>query len=83
MSLAPYETSIKAIGDAIKGVFDFAVKSKEKQSETEIIREKNKLKKATDIAEKIIILSYKYLDKFVEDDKEKFEDLINEFKKYN
>ncbi len=75
--------AIEMLSEAVKNGFRFAETAKNRQSETEIIKEKKKLKKATDIAEKIILLTYKYLDTFSENDQENFIDLINDFKKYN
>ncbi len=75
--------AIEMLSEAVKSGFRFAETAKNRQSETEIIKEKKKLKKATDIAEKIILLTYKYLDTFSENDQENFIDLINDFKKYN
>jgi len=75
--------AVEAVSNALKGIFDFASTAKEHQSETQIIKENKKLKKASDIAEKIISLGYKYLDYFNEKDRKKFVKLHDDFKDNN
>lgn len=75
--------AVEAVSNAVKGIFDFASTAKEHQSETQIIKENKKLKKASDIAEKIISLGYKYLDYFNEKDRKKFVKLHDDFKDNN
>ena len=45
---------IKSLAEACKSLFDFFKTKKEKQAESEIITDKNTLKKATNLAEEII-----------------------------
>lgn len=75
--------AVEAVSNALKGIFDFASTAKEHQSETQIIKENKRLKKASDIAEKIISLGYKYLDYFNEKDRKKFVKLHDDFKDNN
>lgn len=75
--------AVEAVSNAVKGIFDFASTAKEHQSETQIIKENKRLKKASDIAEKIISLGYKYLDYFNEKDRKKFVKLHDDFKDNN
>lgn len=75
--------AVESVSDAIKRVFDFASTAKEHQAETYIIKENKKLKKASDIAEDIISLVYRYLDYFSEKDREKFINLHDNFKDNN
>jgi hypothetical protein len=75
--------AVESVSNAIKGIFDYASTSKEHQSETQVIKDKKRLKKATDIAEKIISLVYKYLDCFDEKDRKKFIKLHDDFKDNN
>lgn len=75
--------AVESVSGALKGIFDFASTAKEHQSETQIIKENKKLKKASDIAEKIISLGYKYLDYFNEKDRKKFVKLHDDFKDNN
>ena len=75
--------AVQAIFDAINKIFDFGKTSVEHQSEKQVIKDKKNYKKATNIAEKIIILSNKYVDTFLEKDRKTFEKLVNQFYKYN
>lgn len=75
--------AIEAIGNAIKSISDSFAVFKKRQSETEIIKEKKRLKKAVDIAENIIQLTYKYLPLMTEEDVEDLKKHVEKFKKYN
>ena len=75
--------ALEVIGNAIKSVSDSFAVLKKRQSETEILKEKKRLKKAVDIAENIIQLIYKYLPLMSEEDVEDFKRYVEKFKKYN
>lgn len=75
--------ALEVIGNAIKSISDSFAVSKKRQSETEILKEKKRLKKAVDIAENIIQLIYKYLPLMTEEDIEDFKKYVEKFKKYN
>lgn len=75
--------ALEVIGNAIKSISDSFAVSKKRQSETEILKEKKRLKKAVDIAEDIIQLIYKYLPLMTEEDIEDFKKYVEKFKKYN
>lgn len=75
--------ALEAIGNAIKSISDSFAVLKKRQSETEILKEKKRLKKAVDIAENIIQLIYKYLPLMSEEDVEDFKRYVEKFKKYN
>ena len=75
--------ALEVIGNAIKSVSDSFAVLKKRQSETEILKEKKRLKKAVDIAENIIQLIYKYLPLMSEEDVEDFKKYVEKFKKYN
>lgn len=75
--------ALEVIGNAIKSISDSFAVSKKRQSETEILKEKKRLKKAVDIAENIIQLTYKYLPLMTEEDIEDFKKHVEKFKKYN
>lgn len=83
MFSAPYESAIKAISDLFKSITDFAYVAKEKQSETEIIKDKRNYKEATNIAEQMIKLAFKYITNFSKKDKNKFIELFDDFQKVN
>lgn len=69
--------------DAVKGVFDYAGTAKERQAETEIIREKRDLKKASDIAEEAFKLFFRYYDVLADKDKERLKRLYDDFLERN
>lgn len=75
--------AIEKLAEAVKNGFRYAEEAKEHQSETEILKELKKMQKGLNIAEKIIILAYKYYLKFSEKDKRKFNNLLEDFIKYN
>lgn len=75
--------ALEVIGNAIKSISDSFAVLKKRQSETEILKEKKRLKKAVDIAEDIIQLIYKYLPLMTEEDIEDFKKYVEKFKKYN
>ncbi len=75
--------AVEAISHTIKSCFDFASTAKEHQSETEIIKEKKRLKKATDIAEESFKLMFKYIDLLSEKDRNKLKDLYDDFLEHN
>lgn len=78
-----YSTMVTAICDFLKSVFNYADTAKEKQSETEIIKDKRDYKKATDVAERIIEIADKYLSKMNKDDLKEYQRLCKRFRKYN
>ena len=75
--------AIEALGKATEKGFSFAEKAKERQSETEIIKDRKKLQKAVNIAEHIILLAYKYYATFEKEDKKEFGNLLEDFLKVN
>lgn len=75
--------TVEAIGNAVKSISESLSIVKNRQSETEIIKENKKLKKAINSAEDMLILIYKYVPLFDEDDIEEFKKLVERFKKYN
>lgn len=74
-----FAKAIEAVGNAFKSVSDCFKVSKEKQCETQIIKDKKRLKEATNIAEKIFSIVDKYKSFFSNKDLEKYEDLREDF----
>lgn len=72
---------MKSVTEALNSLFDFLKTSKEHQSETAVLKENARFKKALNAAEDIIILIYKYLPLLEEDDAEDFKKLVEKFKK--
>ena len=75
--------AVEAGGNAIDSVADCITTRKKRQSETEIIKEKRDLKRATNAAEKMFKISARYLENFSDEDKKDYDELYNEFIKYN
>lgn len=74
---------VKAVFDFLKSVFNYADTAKEKQSESEVIKDKRDYKKATDVAERVFEVADRYRSKMTKYDSWKYERLCRLFKKYN
>lgn len=79
MWVALATTVSKTVGDVSQSLFNFLSKRKDHQSETEIIKEKRRLKKASDIAEEMWGIAFRNIDSFTEKDKKKFLKLYEDF----
>ena len=75
--------AVESVSNAIKGVFDFASTAKEHQAETEIIKEKRDLKKASNIAEEAFKLMFRNFECLPEKEQERFKNLYDDFLEYN
>lgn len=73
----------QAISSCVSSISKIFVTSKEKQLETELIKEKRSYKEGLDIAEKMIALIAKYIEGFSEVDKKKFAKLYDDFMEKN
>lgn len=78
-----YSAMVKAVCDFLKSVFNYAGTAKEKQSESEVIKDKRDYKKATDVAERVFEVADRYRSKMTKYDSWKYERLCRLFKKYN
>lgn len=78
-----FAKSIEAVGNSIKSIFDFTSKTKERQSETEIIKEKRNLKKATNIAEEAFKLMFRNFDSLPQKEQDKLKGLYDDFLEHN
>lgn len=70
---------IEAVGGAFNSLFDYFKVSKEKQSETQLVKDKKRLKKATNIAECIFRITDKYKLNFSPKDYKDYEKLRKKF----
>ena len=75
--------ALQAFFDMIKQLATTKNKIIKHQREKQEKKKKGNYKKATNIAEKIIVISNKYVDTFLEKDKKNFEKLVNKFNRYN
>ena len=74
---------IKALFESLSNFFSFAETSNERQSETVVIKDKKKLKKASDISEEILMLAVKYKNCMTTRDQARLLRLIRKFNKNN
>ena len=78
-----WSSTLKSISDSITSIVNYLTVSKDKQLETEIVKEKKSLKKASNISEKIFKIVLKYIDTFEEKDKKRIEKLYDDFLEKN
>ena len=72
-------TSLTAVGEAIKSLFDFAKTTKEQQINTEVLYDKRDIDKANDYALKDTKIADKYLDDMTLKDRLLFKRYYNNF----
>lgn len=78
-----WSSTLKSISDSVTAIVNYLTVSKDKQLETEIVKEKKSLKKASDISEKMFKIVLKYIDTFEEKDKKRIEKLYDDFLEKN
>lgn len=76
-----FAKAIEAVGNALKSVSDCFKVSKEHQCETQLIKDKRRLKKATNVAQEIFQITDKYKFKFHLEDREDYIKLRKKFDK--
>ena len=65
--------AIKSVGEAFTSLFNWLRTNKEEQSETQLIKDKKRLKSAANIAEEIFDITDKYKDFFDANDTANYE----------
>ena len=78
-----WTSMIKSVSDSVIAIANYLTVSKDKQLETEIVKEKKSLKRASDISEKMFQIVLKYIDTFEEKDKRRIEKLYDDFLEKN
>lgn len=78
-----WSSTLKSISDSVTSIVNYLTVSKDKQLETEIVKEKKSLKKASNISEKMFKIVLKYIDTFEEKDKKRIEKLYDDFLEKN
>ena len=78
-----WASTFKSISDSLTSIVNYLTVSKDKQLETEIVKEKKSLKKASNISEKMFKIVLKYIDTFEEKDKKRIEKLYDDFLEKN
>lgn len=71
--------AIKSVGEAFKSLFDYADTAKTRQSETQLVKDKKRLKKATNIAQEIFRITDEFKHQFPEDVLKEYEKLRKQF----
>lgn len=74
-----FTDAARAVGEAFTSLFNYCKVNKELQAETQVIKDKKRLKKATNIAQKIFVIVDYYKDYFYKKDKREYEKLRKEF----
>lgn len=74
-----FTDAARAVGEAFTSLFNYCKANKEHQSETQVVKDKRRLKKATNIAQKIFVIVDYYKDYFYKKDKREYEKLRKEF----
>lgn len=77
----PLDDAIQSVSEAFTSLFNWLRTNKEEQSETQLIKDKKRLKDATNIAEQIFEITDNYKDFFAEDDTENYNKLRKKFDK--
>lgn len=75
----PLDDAIQSVSEAFTSLFNWLRTNKEEQSETQLIKDKKRLKDATNVAEEIFVITDKYKDFFMAEDKEKYDKLRKKF----
>ena len=78
-----WSSTLKSISDSVTSIVNYLTVSKDKQLETEIVKEKKSLKKASNISEKMFKIVLKYINTFEEKDKKRIEKLYDDFLEKN
>lgn len=76
-----FADAIKSVGEAFTSLFNYFSVAKENQSETQIIKDKKRLKEATNIAQRIFKITDKYKNYFSKKDSNSYENLKEKFNK--
>ena len=71
--------AISKVGDAVKGIFDYVKERKTKQSETQVIKDKKRLKDASNIAEDIFTITDQYAEIFTAEHLKEYRKLREKF----
>ena len=75
----PLDDAIQSVSEAFTSLFNWLRTNKEEQSETQLIKDKKRLKDATNIAEQIFVITDKYKDFFMAEDTETYDKLRKKF----
>ena len=75
----PLDDAIQSVSEAFTSLFNWLRTNKEEQSETQLIKDKKRLKDATNIAEQIFVITDKYKDFFMAEDTEIYDKLRKKF----
>lgn len=74
-----FADAIRAVGEAFTSLFNYCRTNKEHQAETQIVKDKRRLKKATNIAQELFTITDLYTNTFSTKDKRQYKKLRREF----
>ena len=75
--------AIEKLSEAVNSGLHYAEEAKERQSETEILKDRNKLQKAVNAAEELIIMMYPCYTPADDEQERKFAKLLKKFLENN
>lgn len=75
--------AIEKLAEAVKSGLRYAEEAKERQSETEILKDRKKLQKAVNAAEELIIMMYPCYTSADDEEERKFAKLLKKFLENN
>ena len=75
--------AIEKLAEAVKSGFRYAEEAKERQSESEILKDRKKLQKAVNAAEELIIMMYPCYTPADDEEERKFAKLLKRFLENN
>lgn len=73
--------AVKSVSEAFTSLFNWLRTNKEEQSQTQLIKDKKRLKDATNLAEEIFAITDNYKDFFADEDTENYNKLRKKFNK--
>lgn len=76
-----FSDAIKSVGEVFTSLFNLLKTNKEEQCETQIIKDKKRLKKATNIAQEIFQITDEYKNSLPEEVLKEYNKLRKEFDK--
>lgn len=74
-----FADAIKSVGEAFTSLFNWFKTNKEQQCETQIVKDKKRLKKATNVGQALFRITDCYQDTFNEKDRKQYGKLRKDF----
>ena len=78
-----FSDAIKSVGEAFTSLFNLLNAKRNRQSETQILKELKKMEKAVNTAEKMFNIFFKYINELSPEDKDSIIKLLTKFQENN